>query len=284
MTYKRKLFQNLIQILNKISIFNNIKFKAMICGILLEKKIPIEIINSKSGNIQFFCPGEIPLWRARTLLTKEPETIEWIDSFDAGTILWDIGANIGCYSLYAAMKKVNVLAFEPSAINYYILNKNIEINCLEKLITAYCIAFSNASVAGVLNLSTTISGGAINAFGKNQNSICCGDHVAKVKFRQGMIGFSIDDFIEKYRLKTPNYIKIDVDGIEDKIIENASKVLSHEAIRSILIEMDSSNGPYTSRVLKLLKNKGFELVQKKHSSMFDTGDYSSIYNYIFKRK
>ena len=43
-------------------------------------------------------------WRVRTILDKEPDTIEWIDNFSIDNndnfIFWDIGANIGLYSLY----------------------------------------------------------------------------------------------------------------------------------------------------------------------------------------
>ena len=53
---------------------------------------------------KFFITHEIELWRSNTILTKEPETIEWIDNFDQSKkiIFWDIGANIGIYSVYAA--------------------------------------------------------------------------------------------------------------------------------------------------------------------------------------
>ena len=55
----------------------------------------------------FFTPNSIIKWRVDTILSKEPETIEWIDSFKSDSkekiIFWDIGANIGLYSLYAAM-------------------------------------------------------------------------------------------------------------------------------------------------------------------------------------
>jgi hypothetical protein len=32
-------------------------------------------------------------YRAETFPTKEPETLEWIESFNAKSIFWDIGAD-----------------------------------------------------------------------------------------------------------------------------------------------------------------------------------------------
>jgi hypothetical protein len=38
-----------------------------------------------------------------------------------------------------------------------------------------------------------------------------------------MIGFTIDAFIETFFPDFPNYIKIDVDGLEDKILKVLAK-------------------------------------------------------------
>jgi hypothetical protein len=100
-----------------------------IASAMAEELVPVVTAKTKHGPIQFFCPGELPVWRAENLLTREPETIEWIDGFEEDSVLWDIGANIGIFSLYANLRHgISVLAFEPAAPNYYVLNKNIEIN------------------------------------------------------------------------------------------------------------------------------------------------------------
>ncbi len=98
---------------------------ALISAQLVEELSPIFSQQTDFGIIKFFCPGKIPKWRALTLLTKEPETLEWIETFQDTEILWDIGSNVGVYSLYAAMKGHSVLAFEPSPSNYYLLSRNI---------------------------------------------------------------------------------------------------------------------------------------------------------------
>ena len=43
--------------------------------------------------------------RARTLFTKEPETLEWIDRMKQGAVLWDVGANVGIYSCFASKER-----------------------------------------------------------------------------------------------------------------------------------------------------------------------------------
>ena len=84
--------------------------------------------------INFFTPNQIVDWRVKTLFTQEPETIEWINSFDDNyNIFWDIGGNIGLYSIYSAIrhKNLHIYCFEPSTSNLRTLSRNISINNLE---------------------------------------------------------------------------------------------------------------------------------------------------------
>ena len=86
--------------------------------------------------IKFFVPNQLLNWRVDTFFIKEPETLEWIDKFEKkeNLIFWDIGANIGLYSIYNSLKnsKSTTIAFEPSSSNLRILTRNISINNLEK--------------------------------------------------------------------------------------------------------------------------------------------------------
>ena len=69
--------------------------------------------------------GELSRQRAYLFDTKEPETLKWINRFEKEDTLLDIGANIGVYSIYAALKKIKVIAIEPDSLNYALLNINI---------------------------------------------------------------------------------------------------------------------------------------------------------------
>ncbi len=54
---------------------------AKISSALIEKLTPSLTQNTKYGSIRFYCPSPMTIFRAESLLTKEPETLEWIDSF-----------------------------------------------------------------------------------------------------------------------------------------------------------------------------------------------------------
>jgi FkbM family methyltransferase len=241
----------------------------------------VEDIVTARGIIRFYCLGDLPLWRARTLLTKEPETLDWIDSFAPGDVYWDVGANVGAYALYAAAcSKARVLAFEPSAANYLLLNRNIELNHLSDSLSAFCLAFSDGTALDALNMQTTEFGGALSSFG------VAVDNDGKTfvpSYRQGMIGFDIDAFIRTFDPPFPNHLKIDVDGIEDLIIAGAAATLADPRLQSVSVELDAARPDYTDKVTAALEAGGLRLVSKRHGEMFETGAYRNLYNYQFRR-
>ncbi len=242
----------------------------------------IETIPTSRGDIKFCSIDELPLWRAHSLLTKEPETIVWIDGFEDDDVYWDIGANIGVYALYAGINKnIKVFAFEPSASNYMLINKNIELNNLSKSVKAFCMAFTDTVSLDELKMQNTEFGGALSSFGVPV------DHDGKTfepHFLQGMLGFSIDSFIDTFSLSFPNHIKIDVDGIENRIVLGAPKTFADPRLKSLSIELDANRPDYTNAVIANIEQAGLTLKSQRHASMFDDSPYSGIFNYLFTRE
>lgn len=246
---------------------------------LVEKLHPIYTIRVGKRTIKYECVSLVTLWRAKTLLTKEPDTIEWIDSFSNGELLYDIGANVGIYSIYAASKGVTVIAFEPESQNYAQLNRNIFLNQFQNRITGLGIAVGQSSAIDNLYLSTFTVGGAINNLGSSVNY---NHQPMESAFKQGVMSISLDDLIEKYNLPIPNHIKIDVDGLESDIIFGAKKTLSHVELKSVLVELNDDL-PEDANVVGILRENGFALKGKYHAPMFDLTEYKNIFNYIFVR-
>lgn len=250
---------------------------------LRSKLQPVLGVDTLVGEIKFLCPNKLTLSRADSLLEKEPETIEWINGFSDGDILWDIGANVGCYTLYAARKGVKVFAFEPSFSNYYLLNKNIELNNVSENVDAFCMALSDSTQLGHLNMTSLEAGGALNEFGESVDAVDFVGEKRPVMLRQGMVGCTVDGFIDQYGASAPHHIKIDVDGIEDKVVAGALKTLNRPEVKSLLIELDTEYAEYYDKVVGQIEQSGMRLSKKAHSERYNEGRFKTVYNHIFVR-
>ena len=187
-------------------------------------------ITYKNLKINFSTVSFKSLQRANSFSFKEPETLDWIDSFEQNTIFFDVGANVGIFSIYAALKKnCNVFAFEPSIFNLGPLTKNIQLNNLEKKITIITAPVSDKSSIHPFQYSSIEVGGAHNTFKENYGFD--GNPLRK-KYEYMVAGISLDDLIKFYKLKNPNYLKIDVDGIEQLILRGSLNMLQN--LNSIL--------------------------------------------------
>jgi hypothetical protein len=113
---------------------------------------------------RFAVPTGLTKWRADTFATKEPGTLSWIDGFSAGDVLWDVGANVGLYSIYAAViRNCSVVAFEPSVFNVECFTRNINLNKVVRQVSLVPVALSDEEGFQEFRMSTLEWGGG--AFG-----------------------------------------------------------------------------------------------------------------------
>lgn len=182
--------------------------------------------------------------RVVTLFAKEPTTIPWLDSFTSDDVLLDIGANIGLYSIYAAvMRDCQVYCVEPEALNFAELNKNIYLNGLHGRVLAFCAAASTEMKVGELLLGAFASGYSHHDFGENTwlKDMKWSPDVSvgrEERARQGSISVAIDQLVESGAIRMPTHIKIDVDGLEHRVIEGARQTLNDPRLKTVLVEID----------------------------------------------
>ncbi|MBT3551884.1 MAG: FkbM family methyltransferase [Rhodospirillaceae bacterium] len=208
------------------------------------------------GNIKFESRTARSLHDANSITHGEPETVAWINDLPEASMLWDIGANIGVYSLYAAfVRNIRVAAFEPSAASHAALCRNIEINSLGEMIQPFCLALSDVSGVDYLYMANTDAGHSMHAFAQNTST----EGTIETQFKQSVIGYSIDDFLAAFDVPAPDYVKLDVDSIETKIIAGARNTLTGH-VKSILVEADQpAERSGDSEIIKLLDGMGFQM-------------------------
>ena len=239
----------------------------------------VKSINYNGIKMQFSVPNQLNRFRIDTFSTKEPETLDWIDSFAEDSILWDIGANIGLFSVYAAKsKKCKVFAFEPSVFNLELLARNINLNNLNEQILIMPIALSETISLDQMRFTSTDWGGALSTFGKDIG--WDGKSISDI-FSFKTISCSMDQAASFFKLPLPDHIKIDVDGIEHYILQGGKNIL--KSVNSVLIEINDDFKDQALCAEEFLKDAGLSFKEKKHSPMFENSRFSSFYNQIWSR-
>ncbi len=232
--------------------------------------------------IIYYTPNNLTLWRCQTIQTKEPETLEWISGFSPDQTLVDIGANVGMYTIWAAITAgVRVYSFEPESQNYAILTENIRLNNLQDSVTAFCTAISDRTELGELFLGQTDAGGSGHTYGQSTGHML---QPIISPFRQGCISFTLDELVANGSIPCPDYIKIDVDGIEHKVTQGLMKTLENDTVKSVLIELNT-HIEENRTIIGILRDLGFELREEVLATSLHKGDavWEGIGNHIFYR-
>jgi len=167
----------------------------------------------------------------RTLLNHgvwEPSTTMFLmKELKTGNVFIDIGANIGYYTCLAATKIRNegvVVAFEPEPIMYRILKLNINLNKLDNVL---CEPYA-------VDLQDGISLLFINPVETGSHSLIpkvTGMKAIKVKT------VTLDSYFSSQRLPLPDFVKIDVEGAEFRVLLGMKRIIKNVPNIKIIVEL-----------------------------------------------
>ena len=281
-----KIFTIIVSAIDKF--FNFFLKKFLFRGYVYQDlRETFKTIDIEGHKIKVFIPSNLAEWRASNLEEKEPETIEWINNFELDknieSIFWDIGANIGLYSLYAAKshgKNLKIISFEPSVLNLNILARNISVNNFENEILINQIPITNKKNSFLFMKETFLEEGAsLSTYGEDYN-FEGKKFNSKMKYK--IFGTSLDYYIENKILDIPKYIKIDVDGIEHLILETSLKALKTDLVKSILVEVNENFEDQKNRIENIMHKCNFSLKKKCRSkNLGKIKELSNTFNYIY---
>jgi FkbM family methyltransferase len=202
---------------------------------------------------RFLCDNLIEYARCAGLFIKEPGTCEWIRrDVRQGDVFFDIGANIGIYTIMAAHQvgpAGKVVAFEPHAANFAALINNVAANGFGDRVIP-CNAGAHAS-SGFLTFNyASLTAGT-------SNSQLDGDCVpGRAPFHpvahELKPAVALDELVASGVLPRPTHVKIDVDGNEMEILAGMARLLSHaDRPLSLSIEVNAEEQVECERRLVL---------------------------------
>jgi FkbM family methyltransferase len=209
---------------------------------------PVGKLDYSPTSIRMYVNGPWQVYRLRSC-AKEPETVRWLEEeIKRGDCLYDIGANVGAYSLVAnavAQGMARIFAFEPGFATFKELCLNIQLNRAERAIVPLPFALADRAALRTLRYSDPSPGAAQHTWEGEQGV--------------GALGiltpvFNLDSIVEFLGIPPPNLMKLDVDGPELKVLNGAKVTLAHPGLRSVLVELDESSETMDGVVAILAKN------------------------------
>lgn len=193
-------------------------------------------ITNITDKFSIYVNNSLEQYRADSFFTKEPETVAWINTFKTNNVFYDIGANIGVYTLYAAaIRNVRTYSFEPYYKNYLSLIENVKLNNIQNLCAPILCGLAEVTKFDSFFVLEERIGSSGHQIGEAKDEF---GKPFKPVTKYPLLTYSLDDFIESFKSPIPNYIKIDVDGLEPNIIDGMNNTLKNEKLESICIEFN----------------------------------------------
>jgi len=163
------------------------------------------------------------------------------------SIVVDVGAHIGSFSISVARSAYKVLAFEPEPTNYQMLKKNMELNHLENM-SIFEMAVSG--ISGYQDIYTCQGGSSADY------SLYEGETMNRKMGRIPTI--SVEDIIKREGLPRIDFLKLDCEGAEHDIVRNMSFETAAK-IMGITLEMHCVPQEYSIDIPLRLRELGFQV-------------------------
>lgn len=191
--------------------------------------------------------------RFRQLAGEQHIIADVLRSLTAKDTFYDVGANVGTYTCFAASKLGDgrTVAFEPEPENVASLRKNIELNDLHVDVCPFALSDTD----GTTRLALTGE-----EAGEGEHSLAVDDtqDTVEIETKRG------DTALASYDLPTPTVVKIDVEGAELLVLKGMASTL-REHVRLVYLEVHPEKlvkfGSTTSEVRTFLEDAGFEVTE-----------------------
>ena len=183
----------------------------------------------------------------------ETEVLSLFKKFvSSGCTVFDIGANIGWYSIISARLGASVYAFEPISHTFESLKNNIRLNNFSAEIYAYNMGCTDENGEDIYYFDERASGSASR---KDLNYLQDGQS-QKVLAKQTRL----DDFVTGHSTQRIDLIKCDVEGGELFVFKGAGMVLNKFrplVICEMLRKHAAKFGYYPDETIALFESYGY---------------------------
>lgn len=215
----------------------------------------MKLKKTKIGNLNFWYRADDKFVGQRIALGKyeKYETAIMLGQLNINSVVVDVGANIGYYTLLMAMRAKKVYAIEPDKDCFEILKKNVEENGLKNVVLIN-MAASNKKGEKYLMRDE-----------KNQGNSKINDKNGETILTRTLDNMLINE--QKISL-----IKVDTQGWETQVIEGAKKIIKRD--RPTLF-LEYTPGEY-------LDNKMINFLKNNYQNIWSINDFANVPWPIYK--
>lgn len=186
---------------------------------------------------------------------------ELVDDLRRDDVFYDIGANIGNYTCFAAnvITDGQLVAFEPYPPNVEQLERNLSHNAAVADIRIFELALSDSS--GTMEFTAPDDKGP----GLGTATVHPEGNSMTVESVPG------DDLVERENIPVPNVVKIDVEGAEPIVVRGLERTLAHDECRSLYCELHlPSEGRHSfedfgatgAEMMEMITDLGFDITDE----------------------
>jgi FkbM family methyltransferase len=227
-----------------------------VCWLLIQHLRPGVILTAQicdGVSIQYLPRGNVS--RDLYLGQFERDIVDFLSNYlKPGMIVFDVGANIGVYSLLSAKyvgEHGTVHAFEPTPNTFAQLRANVELNGFT------CIHLNQLAVGEKAARSM------LYLYEQNaMNSLSRQDWVGRPLGQVEVETISLDEYISAQKLPGVDLLKVDVEGAELAVLHGARRLLSGSDPPVVLCEFAdktaSAFGYQTTSIRDYLEPLGYQ--------------------------
>jgi FkbM family methyltransferase len=205
-----------------------------------------------------FLPGL--LVSAETAETRFLESLPLQDK-----VIYDVGAFVGLLTLFFARQAKQVIAYEPNPPSYARALENVALNSLNNVVLRN-VAVGNQPAILTLAYDPLMPGAASGDAAVRGQIEVTANHTVSASVRV----VRLDDDMLEAGLPAPDFIKIDVEGMELAVLEGAAGMLSaHPALYIELHGSDIDNKNANARaVVEFLWEHGYRRILDVETARF----------------
>jgi FkbM family methyltransferase len=222
---ERKLY--LLRWLRKVGLLRSRKIQAILKE--LKKNTDLELTVSSRYGFKVHC--DMKEWIDGHIFfygeyeKRESRFVSHI--LKSGDVFFDVGANIGYYSMLASSRGCAVHAFEPVPSTYERLKANAELNRYEWTCQNMGVSDQCGEIKIFMSPDTIGNNSADIVYDPDDYVLCEME--------------TIDNYCEERGIEEIDFLKVDVEGHEMKVLEGARRLLLSNGIGMILVEVKGIN-------------------------------------------